>query len=191
MKSITCSLILAASIYSLAMAQSNQQTGSETPAQPTSIEVYFNPHGGAAKAIIEEIDAAKSAILVQAYSFDYLPIARALAAAKRRNVQVSVILDKDKTAEEKPAAVDLLVRSGISVRLDGEHHTAHNKILVIDGRVVITGSFNFTRHSEQDNAENLLVIRDKTLARKYAANWKDHAQHSKLFEAEGTSNSPK
>jgi phosphatidylserine/phosphatidylglycerophosphate/cardiolipin synthase-like enzyme len=52
-----------------------------------------------------------------------------------------------------------------------------------------TGSFNFTKQAENANAENLLVIRDATLAEKYAANWKAHAEHSEAYEGrsdEGT-----
>jgi phosphatidylserine/phosphatidylglycerophosphate/cardiolipin synthase-like enzyme len=156
-----------------------------------SIQVYFSPRGRAAEAIIAQIDAAKTSILVQAYSFDYVPIAKALVAAKQRNIEVTVLLDKDKTAEEKQAAVVLLASSGVSVRLDGAHHTAHNKTMIIDGETVITGSFNFTKHSARENAENVLVIRDKALAAKYTANWKEHADHSTAYEGEGAKAGPK
>jgi phosphatidylserine/phosphatidylglycerophosphate/cardiolipin synthase-like enzyme len=48
---------------------------------------------------------------------------------------------------------------------------AHNKVMVIDSRTVITGSFNFTKAAEESNAENLLVIDDAELAKKYTQNW--------------------
>ena len=67
---------------------------------------------------------------------------------------------------------------GIPVQIDAKHAIAHNKIMVIDGQTVITGSFNFTTAAEEHNAENLLVIRSPELAAKYAANWKVHADHS-------------
>ncbi len=66
----------------------------------------------------------------------------------------------------------------LSTKIDTKHAIAQNKIMVIDGQTVITGSFNFTTAAEEHNAENLLVIRDKDLAAKYAANWKVHADHS-------------
>jgi phosphatidylserine/phosphatidylglycerophosphate/cardiolipin synthase-like enzyme len=59
-----------------------------------------------------------------------------------------------------------------------KHAIAHNKIMVIDGQVVITRSFNFTKFAEEINAENLLVIRSPELANKYADNWQVHANHS-------------
>jgi hypothetical protein len=54
--------------------------------------------------------------------------------------------------------------------------------MVIDGEVVITGSFNFTKNAEENNAENLLVIRDKGLAEKYTANWQTHREHSEEYQ---------
>jgi phosphatidylserine/phosphatidylglycerophosphate/cardiolipin synthase-like enzyme len=185
MKSIALGLVLTATTFSWGCAKTGAQAVGSDATKPASIKVYFSPRGGAAEAIIKQIDAAKTSVFVQAYSFDYLPIAKALVAAKQRNVGVSVLLDREKTSEEKSAAVNLLVNSQVPVRLDGAHHTAHNKTILIDDEVVITGSFNFTKHSEQDNAENVLVIRDKGLAAKYAANWKSHAEHSTPFEGEG------
>ncbi len=52
------------------------------------------------------------------------------------------------------------------------------RIIIIDGQVVITGSFNFTDQAEEENVENLLVIRDKVIADKFTANWKAHVKHS-------------
>ena len=68
------------------------------------------------------------------------------------------------------------------MQIDAKHAIAHNKIMVIDGQTVITGSFNFTKAAEEHNAENLLVIREKTLADKYTANWKAHAAHAEPYE---------
>jgi phosphatidylserine/phosphatidylglycerophosphate/cardiolipin synthase-like enzyme len=59
---------------------------------------------------------------------------------------------------------------------------AHNKVMILDGQTVITGSFNFTKSAEESNAENLLVIRDAAIAGQYAANWHAHAQHSEPYQ---------
>jgi phosphatidylserine/phosphatidylglycerophosphate/cardiolipin synthase-like enzyme len=54
--------------------------------------------------------------------------------------------------------------------------------MVMDGHIVITGSFNFTKAAEENNAENLLVIDDSELAQKYANNWQEHLAHSVPYE---------
>jgi phosphatidylserine/phosphatidylglycerophosphate/cardiolipin synthase-like enzyme len=71
------------------------------------------------------------------------------------------------------------------VKIDVQHAIAHNKVMIIDGETVITGSFNFTKAAEENNAENLLVIRDKKLAERYERNWQEHERHSEVYEGRG------
>ena len=59
--------------------------------------------------------------------------------------------------------------------------------MVIDGHMILTGSFNFTKGAEKENAENLLVIQDSELAKKYTANWQKHLEHSERYtDTKGT-----
>ena len=80
------------------------------------------------------------------------------------------------------STADFLAHSGIRTLIDPSHAIAHNKIMIIDGEIVITGSFNFTKAAEEKNAENLLVIRDKALAEKYIKNWQEHEGHSEIYK---------
>jgi phosphatidylserine/phosphatidylglycerophosphate/cardiolipin synthase-like enzyme len=165
----------------VALSAACDDSGPPAPPRPLPpIEVYFSPGGGATEAVVREIDAARQTIFVQAYSFTSRPIAAALVQAQRRGVAVRAILDKS-VREEKYSEADFLARAGIAVLVDAAHAIAHNKVMVLDGEVVITGSFNFTRQAEHENAENLLVIRDRELAERYLANWHAHAAHSQRY----------
>ena len=97
---------------------------------------------------------------------------------------VEAILDKSQRTEKYSSAT-FLFNSGIPVKIDAAHAIAHNKVMIIDGETVITGSFNFTKAAEEKNAENLLVIHDKKLAERYAKNWQEHAQHSEAYVGRG------
>ncbi|MBU4582069.1 MAG: phospholipase D family protein [Proteobacteria bacterium] len=141
------------------------------------VEVYFSPNDGATTAIVREIDRARSEILVQAYSFTSAPIAKALLKAHKRGVKVQAILDKSQKMQ-KYSSASFLKNSGIPTYIDHKHAIAHNKIILIDRAVVITGSFNFTKAAEEKNAENLLIIRSKELAKPYLENWQRHRDHS-------------
>ena len=67
----------------------------------------------------------------------------------------------------------------IPVFIDDRHAIAHNKIMIIDNRVVITGSFNFTMAAENKNAENLLILDDlPDLTRAYRENFQSHLRHA-------------
>jgi phosphatidylserine/phosphatidylglycerophosphate/cardiolipin synthase-like enzyme len=144
------------------------------------IEVHFSPEGGCTEAVVREIEAAQSSILIQAYSFTSTPIAKAVVEAYKRGVHVEVILDRSQKTEKYTEA-DYLHNHRVPVLIDSEHAIAHNKVMIIDGQTVITGSFNFTKQAEEHNAENLLVIRDKILADQYTVNWKLHADHSEEY----------
>lgn len=62
------------------------------------------------------------------------------------------------------------MNAGIPTYIDGSHAIAHNKIMIIDKSKIITGSFNFTKAAEEKNAENLLIISSKELAKVYLDN---------------------
>jgi len=148
---------------------------SNTPAQ-----IYFSPRGGCTEAIVMEIETAKSEVLVQAYSFTSAPIAQALTLIFKKGVKVQVILDESQKAEKYTSAT-FLRNAGIPVYIDAKHAIAHNKVIIIDRATLITGSFNFTKAAEEKNAENLLILRNKDLARQYLENWERHREHSERY----------
>jgi phosphatidylserine/phosphatidylglycerophosphate/cardiolipin synthase-like enzyme len=144
-------------------------------------QVCFSPGGGCTEAIISQIDKAKSEILVQAYSFTSAPIAKALVNAHKRGVKIEAILDKSQKSERYTSAT-FISNAGIPSYIDSKHAIAHNKIMIIDKETVITGSFNFTKAAEEKNAENLLILKSKDLAKVYMENWYKHKEHSDPYE---------
>ncbi len=147
------------------------------------IRVYFSPMGGCTDAIVNELNQAQRQILIQAYSFTSEPIAAACIAAHHRGVAVYAVLDKSQETEQYSAA-DLLINSGITTLIDAQHAIAHNKVILIDGLTLITGSFNFTSNAERSNAENLLIIRNRPdLYAAYEGNLRHHFDHSKQYVA--------
>jgi phosphatidylserine/phosphatidylglycerophosphate/cardiolipin synthase-like enzyme len=125
--------------------------------------------------VVDEIARARRSILVQAYSFTSVPILAALKAAHARGVEVEVIVDKTSARVSKSgsrySAATYFSNAGIPVWVDTRVSIAHNKVMVLDGATVITGSFNFTAAAQSHNAENLLVVRDAALAERYRENW--------------------
>jgi len=150
---------------------------------PLTLSPYFSPSGGCTQAVVDALGASKSSVLVQAYSFTSAPIAKALVDAHKRGVSVQVILDKSQRSERYGSAT-FLANEGIPVYIDAAHKIAHNKVMIIDGKTVITGSFNFTKSAEEGNAENLLVISNAPdVAQRYTANWKEHLGHSQTYKS--------
>jgi phosphatidylserine/phosphatidylglycerophosphate/cardiolipin synthase-like enzyme len=151
---------------------------------PPSIECRFSPAGGCTEAVVHELKQAHREILVQAYSFTSRPIAEALVEAKLRGVHVEILLD---LSNEKEEHTDLhyFVEQGLAPLIDAKHAIAHNKVMILDGKTVVTGSFNFTQQAEAHNAENLLILKGHPeLVQRYKHNFSEHKAHCRAPEVQ-------
>jgi phosphatidylserine/phosphatidylglycerophosphate/cardiolipin synthase-like enzyme len=166
----------------LLLLLSCRETGSPAGGAGTeSLEVCFSPHGGCTETVVRELNGARSEVLIQAYSFTSAPIAKAIVEARKRGVKVEAVLDKSNRTDRYSAAT-FLKDQGCDVLIDATHAIAHNKIMIIDEKTIITGSFNFTKKAEESNAENLLIIRgNPKLTQKYLANFHEHEKHSEPY----------
>jgi phosphatidylserine/phosphatidylglycerophosphate/cardiolipin synthase-like enzyme len=146
------------------------------------VAVYFSPKGGCQAAIVRELMKAKSEILVQAYSFTADPLTYALVEAKKQGITVDIILDKSNETD-RYSDLSIFLEKGLEVKIDHEHAIAHNKIIIIDQQVVITGSYNFTNQAEGENAENVVVLKgNPALIAAYRENFMKHRDHAKAAQ---------
>ncbi len=141
-----------------------------------AVEVYFSPGGGIEDLIIGRIKEAREKIDVAMYAFTSKEIAWALIRAGKRGVKARVILDGSFINNEYSKG-GLLYDRGIDVRVDGNSlkekgrisGKLHHKFAVIDNKIVITGSYNWTASAERRNRENLLVFsKFSSLVNKYS-----------------------
>jgi phosphatidylserine/phosphatidylglycerophosphate/cardiolipin synthase-like enzyme len=148
-----------------------------------SVTVYFSPKGGCTDAVVQELKHARRQILVQAYSFTSEPLTNSLVDAKKRGVDVEILLDKSNEVE-RYSELNVFLQNSLAPLIDASHAIAHNKIIVIDRRTLITGSFNFTNQAEHENAENLLVLKGyPELIKTYCENFATHKAHSQPAKA--------
>ena len=138
--------------------------------------VHFSPDGGCEPEIVERIGDAERDVRVFAYAFTSEPIASALIAAKGRGCDVRVILDHVQ-ARGTGSQLPRLVAAGIPTLVDARHPIFHDKIVVVDGETVLTGSYNFSAQASR-NAENLVTLHDSSVGSAYLANWDLHAEHA-------------
>jgi len=149
----------------------------------SEIAVYFSPKGECEKTIIDTIDVAKVSINAAVYYFTEREIANALVRAKDRGVKIKVVLDKSQKSETY-SKFTYLSNNGVPVYINSHYAIMHNKYAVIDGETVITGSFNWTAAAENENAENLLIIKDGKIAQSYQTNFDKLFKESLLAASE-------
>lgn len=139
--------------------------------------VCFTPPSGCGSLIAQEIVKAKKSIFVQAYGLTSNGIIYQLRAAHARGVKVRVLLDGGNLSNNDSIYRELK-NYGIDVGIDKMPGIAHNKVMIIDKRKIITGSFNFTTAADTRNAENVVLIDDADIAAKYLDNWYERRAQS-------------
>ncbi len=93
-------------------------------------------------------------------------IADAMIAKVKAGLPVRGVFERQ-NAGGTGSAFSRLRQGGVDVLEDGNCYILHHKVIVIDERTVITGSYNFTSSAEKDNDENLVIVDDPQLARAY------------------------
>ncbi|MDR3449733.1 MAG: phospholipase D family protein [Alphaproteobacteria bacterium] len=149
-----------------------QGNSAEAMPPPAAMELAFSPGGGATDLVIKAIQSAHKTIHVASYSFTSRPIAHALIAAHQAGIDVAIVIDHEEVEQRRHSVAPLLTNAGVPLRVDIVHALLHDKYMIIDGKNVETGSFNYTAGAEEHNAENVLVLwDDPKLASAYEANW--------------------
>ncbi|MDZ4770068.1 MAG: phospholipase D-like domain-containing protein [Chloroflexota bacterium] len=132
------------------------------------IEVYFSPDDVVLDRILNAIAGARTSIRFLAFSFTEDSIGDALVAKRARTSEVTVQGVFESTGSEtRFSELTKLFCAGMDVRQDGGSFVLHHKVFIIDSRIVLTGSFNFSANATNSNDENLIVIDDPTIAALY------------------------
>lgn len=138
-----------------------------------SVQVGFSPEESTLQLVLQTLGGAQRSIRLMGYSFTSPEVAGALVAAKHRGIDVRIVLDEDgNCGNASVAAMNLLATAGIPVRTVSQFKILHDKIIIVDGQTVETGSFNFSRAAARSNSENALVLHDvPDIAEIYLAHW--------------------
>lgn len=113
-----------------------------------------------------------------AYALTSQPIAHALIAAHQRGVKVIVVADKSQIGNSR-SQIKNLALAGISIYIDYRPKIQHNKIMIIDRKTVIGGSYNWSDSAENKNAENLMIINNPQIANQYLVNFEKRKKASR------------
>nr|WP_294512968.1 phospholipase D-like domain-containing protein [uncultured Rhodopila sp.] len=152
------------------------------------VGVCFVPAQECDTPVVQAIAGARTFIRVQAYGFTSQTILEALADARARGVDVQAILDKsdDKPEREGQTArkrhlsgARFTAEANIPTWIDDSVSIAHNKVIIIDGHLVIGGSYNYTASAERRNAENVTFIDAPVVADFYLVNWESRKTASR------------
>ncbi len=132
----------------------------------SEIEIYFSPKNNSVQRITELISNAKNYIYVPTFLLTHRSILNALNGAKRRGIDVRVIMDANGVTTSHSKLKELR-DSGILVKTENFAGKLHSKSIIIDDEYIITGSMNFSYSGAEKNDENSIIIKNTTLAKDY------------------------
>ncbi|MDA1016034.1 MAG: phospholipase D-like domain-containing protein [Planctomycetota bacterium] len=148
------------------------QAASQTSVKPTIAEAHFSPQDNCLSRINGLLGAAKSRVDICVFTITDDRIAATIIDAHRRGVTVRIITDDDKS-QDLGSDIDRLAAAGIEVRVDRSQFHMHHKYGVFDRKILLTGSFNWTRSASQNNEENFIITDDRRLVRPFVASFED------------------
>ncbi|XP_052053210.1 mitochondrial cardiolipin hydrolase [Apodemus sylvaticus] len=114
--------------------------------------------------LLRALLAARSSLELCLFAFSSPQLGRAVQLLHQRGVRVRVITDCDYMALNG-SQIGLLRKAGIQVRHDQDLGYMHHKFAIVDKKVLITGSLNWTTQAIQNNRENVLIMEDTEYVR--------------------------
>ncbi len=146
-----------------------REAGGTTPhlvVNGVPVENYFAPEDGVGAKIAEKLEKATSSVYFMAFSFTDDRMGKALRERAREGVLVRGVFETT-GSQTKYSEFGALLKAGIDVRQDGNPYLMHHKVFIIDEKIVITGSFNFSASADESNDENVVIIEDPTIAKAF------------------------
>ncbi len=157
--------LVGASYYAGFFEVPSENQSKQVQLSANSVQVFFSPEDSCDKKVVALIDSANKSIDVAMYSFTLNDIGQALANAQKRGVKVRVVVEKQEVSSY--SQYWNLIKNNVSVLNDSNSAYMHDKFAVIDGKIVLTGSYNWSKHATYSNNENLIVINNKEVASEY------------------------
>ena len=152
---------------------------------PPLVSALFSPSGGIERQVVALIGSAVGSIEMAAYEFTNVYVEKAILEAIKRGVKVALVLDRLETKGQQARLHDTLERAGCDVRLiSPSGGIMHDKYIVVDGKTVEWGSYNYTERAENKNFENATFATDSALAQQYHSDFVSIFNQAKL-EAHG------
>jgi phosphatidylserine/phosphatidylglycerophosphate/cardiolipin synthase-like enzyme len=143
------------------------EVGAQTPvltAGGVRVANYFSPPDQVMEKLVSVVGSAQKSIRFMAFTYTHQDLADAMIERHNAGVDVAGIIEN--RAATQGALVPLYC-AGVPVRVDGNSYTMHHKVIIIDERLVVTGSFNFTKSADDSNDDNVLIIDSPALAQLY------------------------
>ena len=127
------------------------------------MEIKFARSESVADVIMSHLHEATSSIDGALYRFNHPGLAQAIEEVAERGVRIRLLVDGNKYKESRTTQEllsDVVFPYRLAFGRQGRGSKMHHKFVILDQHTVLTGSYNWTHESEEENQENLVILRD-------------------------------
>jgi phosphatidylserine/phosphatidylglycerophosphate/cardiolipin synthase-like enzyme len=130
----------------------------------TRIDIYFSPDDGVLASLVPVLESAQESIYFLTYSFTSNQLGEIVRQKAEAEVKVAGVMDDEQVRSNQGTEFDPFRQADLDVRIDGIDGLMHHKVFIVDEKIVVMGSYNFSQNAEERNDENLLIIYDPVIA---------------------------
>ncbi|HEY3473272.1 MAG TPA: phospholipase D-like domain-containing protein, partial [Anaerolineales bacterium] len=140
--------------------------------EDTRIDTYFSPDDGVLAALVPVLEGAQESIYFLAYSFTSNQLGDIVRRKADADVTVAGVMDDEQVRSNQGTEYDPFRQADLDVRIDGIDGLMHHKVFIVDEKIVVLGSYNFSQSAEERNDENLMIIYDPVIAQQFLFEFK-------------------
>jgi phosphatidylserine/phosphatidylglycerophosphate/cardiolipin synthase-like enzyme len=131
------------------------------------VKNYFSPDDGVLNVIAPLLNSAQESIYFLAFSFTSNELGDIVREKAEAGLAVQGVMEEEQVKSNQGTEYDPFLQAGLNVRMDGNDGQMHHKVFIIDEKIVVLGSYNFSQSAEVRNDENILVIYNAAIAQEF------------------------
>jgi phosphatidylserine/phosphatidylglycerophosphate/cardiolipin synthase-like enzyme len=136
----------------------------------TRIDMFFSPDDGVLASLVPVLESAQESIYFLAYSFTSNQLGEIVRQKAEAGITIAGVMDDEQVRSNQGTEYDPFRQADLDVRIDGIDGLMHHKVFIVDEKIVVLGSYNFSQNAEERNDENLMIIYDPAIAEQLCSN---------------------
>jgi phosphatidylserine/phosphatidylglycerophosphate/cardiolipin synthase-like enzyme len=144
----------------------------------TRVDIYFSPDDGVLNALASLLNGAEESIYFLAFSFTSNDLGAIVREKAQVGLTVAGVMDQEQISSNQGTEYDPFKQADLDVRIDGNAGQMHHKVFIVDEKIVVLGSYNFSQSAEERNDENTIIVYNELIAEQFMLEFKRVQSHA-------------
>jgi phosphatidylserine/phosphatidylglycerophosphate/cardiolipin synthase-like enzyme len=133
----------------------------------TQVDTFFSPDDHVLNSLVPLLNSAQESLYFLAFSFTSNDLGELVRAKAQEGLEIRGVMDDEQIRSNQGTEFDPFRQAGLEILIDGIDGQMHHKVFIIDEKIVVLGSYNFSQAAEERNDENLLIVYNEEIAQEF------------------------